>query len=123
VVGGFAQLHDRRSETSMAASAGSSDLLGRNRTWFAGYGLKLMVGRGGLVRCVWSFCQIFTPAPHSEDVARLQRIVTEAQTFGPDLVLLGGDFVNMQLFGGGRVPPQVVVAALARLDGPVVASL
>ena len=113
MVGGFAQLHDRRSETSMAASAGSSDLLGRNRTWFAGYGLKLMVGRGGLVRCVWSFCQIFTPAPHSEDVARLQRIVTEAQTFAPDLVLLGGDFVN----NGGRVPPQIIAAALARLDG------
>ena len=64
------------------------------------------------------FLSDFHTGSHSEDVARLQGIVTEARTFGPDLVLLGGDFVNMQPFGGGRVPPQVVASALARLDGP-----
>jgi uncharacterized protein len=63
------------------------------------------------------FLSDFHTGSHSEDVARLQGIVTEARTFGPDLVLLGGDFVNMQPFGGGRVPPQVVASALARLDG------
>src|SRR5262249_32746147 len=40
----------------------------------------------------------------------------EARAFNPDLVLLGGDFVNMQLFGAGRVPPKVIAAVLARLD-------
>ena len=39
---------------------------------------------------------------HAEDVARLTAIVKEAAAFKPDLVLHGGDFVNMQLFGGGR---------------------
>ena len=48
------------------------------------------------------FLSDFHTGSHSEDVARLQGIVTEARTFGPDLVLLGGDFVNMQPFGGGE---------------------
>src|SRR5262249_1621484 len=47
---------------------------------------------------------------------RLEGIVAEARAFNPDLVLLGGDFVNMQLFGAGRVPPKVIAAVLARLD-------
>ena len=54
---------------------------------------------------------------HSNDVLRLRSIVAEARTFGPDLVLLGGDFVNMQPFGGGRVPPRAVAAILAGLQG------
>src|SRR5262245_8324720 len=64
------------------------------------------------------FLSDFHTGSHSDDVARLQGIVNEARTFGPDLVLFGGDFVNMQPFGGGRVPPKVVASALARLDGP-----
>src|SRR5262249_55084277 len=63
------------------------------------------------------FLSDFHTGSHSDDVARLQGIVAEARTFGPDLVLLGGDFVNMQPFGGGRVPPQVLADTLARLDG------
>src|SRR5262249_31948472 len=63
------------------------------------------------------FLSDFHTGSHSEDVTRLQGIVTEARNFGPDLVLFGGDFVNMQPFGGGRVPPRVVGSALARLDG------
>ena len=51
------------------------------------------------------FLSDFHTGSHSEDVLRLRSIVAEARTFGPDLVLLGGDFVNMQPFGGGRVPP------------------
>jgi uncharacterized protein len=64
-----------------------------------------------------AFLSDFHTGSHSDDVARLAGIVAEARSFAPDLVLLGGDFVNMQLFGGGRVPPRVVAAILARLDG------
>jgi uncharacterized protein len=64
------------------------------------------------------FLSDFHTGSHSGDIARLERIVAEARTLRPDLVLFGGDFVNMQLFGGGRVPPQTTAAILARLDGP-----
>jgi uncharacterized protein len=62
------------------------------------------------------FLSDFHTGSHSDDVARLEGIVAEARAFNPDLVLLGGDFVNMQLFGAGRVPPKVIAAVLARLD-------
>lgn len=63
------------------------------------------------------FLSDFHTGSHSDDVARLKGIVAEARAFSPDLVLLGGDFVNQQLFGGGRVPPQVTAAILAHLHG------
>jgi predicted MPP superfamily phosphohydrolase len=56
---------------------------------------------------------------HAGDIARLAAIVAEAKSFVPDLVLHGGDFVNMMLFGGGRVPPHAVAAVLARLAAPL----
>src|SRR5262249_22751756 len=31
---------------------------------------------------------------------------------------LGGDYINMQPFGGGRVPPRVIAKILARLEAP-----
>jgi predicted MPP superfamily phosphohydrolase len=65
-----------------------------------------------------AFLSDFHTGSHSGDVARLERIVEEARTFNPDLVLFGGDFVNLQLFGGGRVPPQVIAAVLERLGAP-----
>jgi hypothetical protein len=34
-------------------------------------------------------------------------------------VLLGGDYVNMQLLGGGRVPPRTIAATLSRLEAPL----
>ena len=43
---------------------------------------------------------------HAGDVARLAAIADEAAALAPDLALFGGDYVNMQLFGGGRVPPR-----------------
>jgi len=55
---------------------------------------------------------------HAGDVARLEAIVAEAAQFEPDLALHGGDFVNMQPFGGGRVPPHVTATILARLTAP-----
>jgi uncharacterized protein len=54
---------------------------------------------------------------HTDDVRRLEGIVAEAARLAPDLVLFGGDYVNMQPFGGGRVPPRVIAAILSRLEG------
>src|SRR6266545_2168106 len=43
----------------------------------------------------------------------------ELAALAPDLVLFGGDYVNMQPFGGGRVPPRTTAAALSRLEAPL----
>jgi uncharacterized protein len=56
---------------------------------------------------------------HSDDVARLNVIVDEVAALAPDLVLFGGDYVNMQLFGGGRIPPRTIAAILSRLEAPL----
>ena len=66
-----------------------------------------------------AFLSDFHAGSHAGDAARLAAIVAEAQAFRPDLALLGGDFVNMQLFGGGRLAPHVIAATLARLDAPL----
>src|SRR5262245_51981651 len=42
---------------------------------------------------------------HTNDVVRHTLIARSAAALRPDLVLFGGDYVNMMLFGGGRVPP------------------
>ena len=39
-----------------------------------------------------------------------------SRDFTPDLALFGGDYVNMQLIGGGRVPPHTIAAVLSRLE-------
>jgi predicted MPP superfamily phosphohydrolase len=59
----------------------------------------------------------FHAGSHTDDVTRYAAIVKEAAAFLPDLVLFGGDYVNMQLLGGGRVPPRVVARLLARIMG------
>jgi hypothetical protein len=64
-----------------------------------------------------AFLSDFHVGSHADDVARLGAIVAEAAALAPDLVLFGGDYVNMQLFGGGRVPPRVVAGLLARIEG------
>jgi len=56
---------------------------------------------------------------HAGDVARLGAIVAQAAAYKPDLVLHGGDFVNMQPFGGGRLAPHVIAPILAGLDAPL----
>lgn len=66
-----------------------------------------------------AFLSDFHLGSHTGDVARLAAIVSEAAAQKPDLVLHGGDFVNMQPFGGGRVPPRTIAATLARLDAPL----
>ena len=58
----------------------------------------------------------FHTGSHADDVARLTAIVAEAASYRPDLALFGGDYVNMQPFGGGRVPPRVTAAILGGLQ-------
>ena len=65
------------------------------------------------------FLSDFHCGSHADDLARLRVIVSEAASHQPDLALFGGDFVNMQLFGGGRVPPRVTAAILAQLSAPL----
>ncbi len=62
-----------------------------------------------------AFLSDFHFGSHSGDIARFKRIVAEAAALAPDLVLFGGDYVNLQPFGGGRVPPRVIAAILAEL--------
>lgn len=52
---------------------------------------------------------------HAGDLDRLAAIVAEVRAGGPGLLLLGGDYVNMQFFGGGRVRPEEVAEILAPL--------
>src|SRR4051812_47848747 len=41
---------------------------------------------------------------HTDDVERLSRIMRSAVDFQPDLMGLGGDYINSLLFGGGARP-------------------
>jgi uncharacterized protein len=66
-----------------------------------------------------AFLSDFHAGSHADDLARLRAIVGEAASHHPDLVLLGGDFVNMMLFGGGRIAPRAIAAVLAGLDAPL----
>jgi uncharacterized protein len=56
---------------------------------------------------------------HSGDVARLTAIMQQAAACQPDLVLHGGDFMNMAPIGGGRLAPAVIARIIARLDAPL----
>jgi len=56
---------------------------------------------------------------HAGDVERLRGIVADAAALLPDLVLHGGDFVNMQPFGGGRIPPRTIAAILGEIRAPL----
>lgn len=66
-----------------------------------------------------AFLSDFHAGSHTGDLARLGAIISEAAACKPDLVLHGGDFVNMQMFGGGRLAPRAIAAVLARLDAPL----
>ena len=66
-----------------------------------------------------AFLSDFHVGSHSDDIARLNLIIDEAASATPDLALFGGDYVNMQSFGGGRVPPQITAAILSRLEAPL----
>jgi hypothetical protein len=66
-----------------------------------------------------AFISDFHTGSHAHDVARLRGIIADVTAFRPDLVLYGGDFVNMQLFGGGRVPPSTIASILGELRAPL----
>jgi predicted MPP superfamily phosphohydrolase len=66
-----------------------------------------------------AFLSDFHTGSHANDVARLEAIVEEVTAYRPDLVLFGGDYVNLQWMGGGRVPPHTIAAVLARTRAPL----
>jgi uncharacterized protein len=66
-----------------------------------------------------AFLADFHTGSHARDVARLTAIVDEVAGHLPDLVLFGGDYINMQLCGGGRIPPSTIAAVLSRLNAPL----
>jgi uncharacterized protein len=55
---------------------------------------------------------------HHGDVARFTVLADEVAVLAPDLALFGGDYMNMQLFGDGRVPPEVIAGILSRIAAP-----
>jgi len=56
---------------------------------------------------------------HTNDVERLGGIMSSAAEFQPDLMCLGGDYINSLLFGGGRVPPETIAEILAVVKSPL----
>ena len=56
---------------------------------------------------------------HANDVVRLRAIIDEVADYKPDLALHGGDFVNMQPFGGGRLAPEKIASILSYLKAPL----
>jgi uncharacterized protein len=55
---------------------------------------------------------------HHGDVARFTALADEVAALAPDLVLFGGDYMNMQLLGDGRVPPEIIAGILSRIAAP-----
>ena len=64
-----------------------------------------------------AFLSDFHVGSHTDDIARYTAIAKDVAAFLPDVVLFGGDYVNMQLAGRGRVPPRVIARLLARMMG------
>jgi uncharacterized protein len=65
------------------------------------------------------FVADFHAGSYSGDVARLTAIMAEAQGHHPDLVLYGGDYMNMAPVGGGRIAPRVIAGLLGRIEAPL----
>ena len=53
---------------------------------------------------------------HANDVSRLSEIVSVVNAWNPDIILLLGDFMNTQVFGGGRIPPRKIANILQSLS-------
>lgn len=66
-----------------------------------------------------AFLSDFHTGSHSNDVMRLRSIMDEVRSYKPDLALFCGDYLNLQLVGSGRVPPDPIVAEISRLDPPL----
>ena len=66
-----------------------------------------------------AFLSDFHTGSHAHDVQRFADIVVETNRLRPDLVCLGGDYVNRMAYFGGRVPPETTAAILAGLAAPL----
>jgi predicted MPP superfamily phosphohydrolase len=51
---------------------------------------------------------------HTNDIARYQSLVERVNQTDVDLVLLLGDYMNTEFFGGGRIPPQSIAGVLSQ---------
>lgn len=51
-------------------------------------------------------------------IRRLERVVAAVASAAPDLVALVGDYVDPNVFGGGRADPAAVATRLARIRAP-----
>lgn len=56
---------------------------------------------------------------HANDAERFRGIIADVMARKPDLCLFPGDFVNMQVFGGGRVRPEDIANLLEPLSRKV----
>ena len=74
---------------------------------------------GMVVACV---SDLHTGAPHVKR-SRVRRVVERTNRLRPDLVALLGDFVDRDVRGSRREPPEAVAEELARLAAPAVAVL
>lgn len=53
---------------------------------------------------------------HTDDAARFEEAIDLINAQAPDIVLLVGDFMNTQFFGGGRIPPETIAKQTAKID-------
>lgn len=65
------------------------------------------------------FIADFHAGSHAGDIDRFTGIMTEVAGFAPDVILFGGDYVNMSTFGGGRIPPHVIASLAGRAAAPL----
>jgi uncharacterized protein len=56
---------------------------------------------------------------HTDDLGRLRDLIRFGAELEPDLMCLGGDYVNLMPFGGGRVPPTTTASILADVRPPL----
>lgn len=56
---------------------------------------------------------------HSNDLARLQTLTKQVNLLKPDLILLGGDYMNMAPFFGAHISPHAIAKQLANLKAPL----
>ena len=64
-----------------------------------------------------AFLSDFHIGSHTGDIVRHTGIAVEVAALAPDVVLFGGDYMNMQIAGRGRVPPETIARLLARMNG------
>jgi len=56
---------------------------------------------------------------HTDDIERLTTIMRSAAELQPDVMCVGGDYINGMLFGQGRVPPETTAGILSLVKPPL----